>query len=127
MKPHQKLDAWKKSLELVNVIYVLTKSFPTEEKFGLVSQLRRCAVSIPANIAEGCARRSEKELIQFLYISLGSASELDTLLLLSRNLGFIEIGVCDSVIIELDSIFKLLLGFINSVKRRQGGKSGIEN
>jgi four helix bundle protein len=118
MKPHQNLDAWKKSFDLVKKVYVLTKPFPPEEKFGLTSQIRRCVVSIPANIAEGSARRSDKELIQFLYISLGSASELDTLLLLSKDLGFIDPETCDSVIVDLDSIFRLILGFINSVKKR---------
>lgn len=118
MKPHQKLEVWKQGFALVKDVYGLTTAFPAEEKFGLTSQIRRCVVSIPANIAEGSARRSDKELVQFLYISLGSASELDTLLLLSLELGFITEQACNDIISKLDSIFKLLLGFINVVSKR---------
>lgn len=120
MKPHQNLEVWKRSFLLVKKLYALTASFPTTEKFGLTSQIRRAATSVPVNIAEGSARRSDKELLQFLYIALGSASELDTLLLLSKELGFTEPEECDRLLVDLDSIFKLILGFINSVKRRIG-------
>jgi four helix bundle protein len=118
MKPHQKLEVWKQSFNLVKKLYEFTSPFPVEEKFGLTSQIRRAGTSIPVNIAEGCARKSDKELLQFLYISLGSASELDTLLLLSKELGFINFNSCDVILNDLDSIFKLLLGFINTVKKR---------
>lgn len=120
MKPHQKLEAWKQSFEFVKKMYTLTAAFPLEEKFGLTSQIRRASVSIPVNIAEGSARRSDKELMQFLYISLGSASEIDTLLLLSKDLGFVDSAICDDLISDLDSICKLILGFINMVKKRIG-------
>lgn len=118
MKPHQDLAVWKQSFALVKKLYVLTSTFPSEERFGLTSQIRRACTSIPVNIAEGAARRSDRELQQFLYIALGSASELDTLLLLARELNFISIKEFDLVSINLDSIFKLLLGFINMVKKR---------
>lgn len=118
MKPHQKLDVWKKSFSLVKTLYLLTSKFPIEERYGLTSQIRRACTSVPVNIAEGSARRSDKELLQFLYISLGSASELDTLLLLSKELKFITPTELDDVLIDLDFIFKLLLGFISMVKRR---------
>jgi len=75
---HKDLDVWKLGIKLVQDIYMHTKSFPKEEVYGLTSQLRRSAVSIPSNIAEGYARAGNKELIQFLYIALGSPSELDT-------------------------------------------------
>lgn len=120
MKPHQKLEAWKQSFEFVKKMYALTETFPSEEKFGLTSQIRRASVSIPVNIAEGAARRFDKELMQFLYISLGSASEIDTLLLLSKDLGFMDSVICDGLISDLDSICKLILGFINMVKKRIG-------
>jgi len=120
MKPHQKLEAWKLSFDFVKIMYSHTASFPVDEKFGLTSQIRRASVSIPANIAEGSARRSDKELLQFLYISLGSASELDTLILLAKELGFINPANCDKLISDLDSICKLIIGFINMVKRRIG-------
>ncbi|HEY1061628.1 MAG TPA: four helix bundle protein [Daejeonella sp.] len=122
MKPHQNLEVWKKSFTLVTKLYLFTASFPPAEKYGITSQLRRAAISIPLNIAEGSARRSDKELLQFLYIALGSASELDTLLLLSKDLGFIDPLECDSVLDDLNIIFKLLLGFINAVKRRMGNR-----
>lgn len=121
MKPHQSLEVWKQSFKLVKKLYLLTAKFPSEEKFGLTSQIRRACTSIPVNIAEGAARRSDKELQQFLYIALGSASELDTLLLLSRELDFITPNEFDTVNVDLDSIFKLLMGFINMVKRRIAG------
>jgi four helix bundle protein len=120
MKPHQNLEVWKQSFNLVKKIYVLTSEFPSEEKFGLTSQIRRACTSIPVNIAEGSARRSDKELMQFLYIALGSASELDTLLLLSKELNFIKPDEFDNIVFDLDSIFKLLLGFFNMVKKRIG-------
>lgn len=122
MKPHQNLEVWKKSFVLVTKLYLLNASFPPTEKYGITSQLRRAAISIPLNIAEGSARGSDKELLQFLYIALGSASELDTLLLLSKDLGFIDPLECDSVLDDLNIIFKLLIGFINAVKRRMGNR-----
>ena len=76
MKDHKKLDIWKMSVDLVPEVYEITKKFPKEELYGLTNQVRRSAVSIPSNISEGAARNTEKEFIQFLYIALGSASEL---------------------------------------------------
>jgi len=86
---HKELDVWKESMLLAKEVYLLTKGFPKEELYGITSQIRRASVSVPSNIAEGAARSSDKEFIQFLYISLGSISELETQLLLSRDLGFI--------------------------------------
>ena len=88
-KPHKKLDVWALSMELSRTVYRLTAAFPKDERFGLVSQLRRAAVSIPSNIAEGAARDSDNEFRNFLSIARGSLSELDTQLDLSYDLGFI--------------------------------------
>src|SRR4029077_16963108 len=77
---YKKLDVWKVSMETVKEIYLLTKTYPSEEKFGLTSQTNRAAVSIPCNIAEGLGRNHKKDCIQFLYVSKGSAYELETLL-----------------------------------------------
>jgi len=77
-RPHRKLEIWKKAMELVTDVYKHTTKYPKEEKFGLTSQLRRAAVSIPVNISEGVARKTTNEYIQFLYIARGSLSELDT-------------------------------------------------
>ena len=88
-KPHKKLDVWKLSMELSRVVYRLTTGYPSEKRFGLVSQLRRAAVSVTSNIAEGAARDSNNEFRHFLSIARSSLSELDTQLDLSQDLGFV--------------------------------------
>jgi four helix bundle protein len=88
MKTHVDLDVWKLSMDFVENIYKISAHFPKEEMYGLTSQIRRAAVSIPSNIAEGASRQSRKEFIQFLYISLGSLSEVETQLMLSERLQF---------------------------------------
>ena len=89
-KPHKKLLIWGKALDLVAGIYRLTKTFPADEKFGLASQMRRAAVSIPSNIAEGAARRGRKEYIHFLYQARGSVSEIDAQLEVARRLDYLS-------------------------------------
>lgn len=84
------LLAWQKSLTLAKKVYQVTGNFPTEERFGLVNQMHRCAVSIPSNIAEGYGRGSDKELLRFLYVALGSSNELETQLILSLELSFMK-------------------------------------
>ena len=84
------LLAWQKSLTLAKKVYQVTGNFPTEERFGVVNQMRRCAVSIPSNIAEGYGRGSDKELLRFLYVALGSSNELETQLILSLELSFMK-------------------------------------
>lgn len=117
-KPHKKLDAWKLSFEFVKEIYLATDGFPSSEKFGLTSQLRRASVSIPTNIAEGAGRKSKKEFINFLSIALGSVSEVDTLLLLSRDLNFIKPELTDELLIKLDVIGKLIFGLMKSLQNQ---------
>ena len=80
---HKNLDVWKKSIALVKDVYNITKGFPDDEKFGIVNQIRRAAVSIPSNIAEGCGRCSDKELLRFLDIANGSLAELETQLIIA--------------------------------------------
>jgi four helix bundle protein len=87
--PHKKLDVWKLSMELSRVVYRLTMGYPSEERFGLVSQMQRAAISVPSNIAEGAARDSNNEFRHFLSIARSSLSELDTQLDLSQDLGFV--------------------------------------
>jgi four helix bundle protein len=89
MKSHKDLEVWKESMNLVVDIYEITKSFPQEERYGLTSQIRRSAVSIPSNISEGAARRNTKEFIQFLYISLGSLAELETQIEIAQRIRLI--------------------------------------
>lgn len=117
MKPHKKLHCWVKSFDFVKEMYSLTTTFPTDEKFGLVSQIRRAAVSVPVNIAEGSARKSKKEFIHFLHISLGSLTELDTLILLSVELDFISKTDASKYIDELDIIGKLIYGLIKKLEQ----------
>ncbi|NQV01688.1 MAG: four helix bundle protein [Bacteroidia bacterium] len=90
MKSHKDLAVWQNAIKLVTEIYQVTKFYPKEELYGLTSQLSRAAVSIPSNISEGAARNQSKELIRYLYISLGSLAELETQLIVSVNLGYIK-------------------------------------
>ena len=90
MGPHKNLIVWKKGMELASKVYSVTSTFPQTELFGLVSQMRRCVVSIPSNIAEGYGRGSNKDLLRFLHTALGSSNELDTQLILSLNFGFLS-------------------------------------
>ena len=112
IKTHKDLDVWKKSMDLVEGVYRLTKSFPDAEKYGLTNQIRRCVVSISSNIAEGAGRNSKKEFKQFLYISLGSISELETQLIISTELNYQK---DNSLLDELNEIRKMLFGLIKSI------------
>ena len=85
---HKDLEAWKKSIDLVTMVYSEVKKFPEDERFGLVSQIKRAAISIPSNIAEGAARFSDKEMLRFLDISIGSLAELETQFIIAENLGY---------------------------------------
>ena len=105
---------WEKSIEVAEEIYKITKKFPKEELYGIIPQMRRAAVSISANIAEGAARNSNKEYIQFLYFALGSLSELETELIISKRVGYLN---DDKIFDKLIEIKKLLLGLI---KHRKG-------
>ncbi len=116
MRPHKNLIVWQNSISLVKEIYTLTNKFPDSEKFGLISQLRRAAVSIPTNISEGAARNTKKEFIQFLYISSGSLSEVDILLTISADLVFISNGEFNDIIEKMNKISSLLNGLIKKLK-----------
>ncbi len=118
MRPHEKLDVWKKSIDLVVSVYRLTENFPSEEKFGLTSQIRRAAVSIPANIAEGAARESDKDFGRFLSIAQGSTSEVETELLIANRLGFLSTEDYDEVMASLDSVGRMITGLSKHLKRR---------
>ena len=110
------LSVWKKSIELVTEIYEFTSKFPSEEKFGLISQIRRAAVSIPSNIAEGNSRRSSADYIQFLKIARGSAAELETQIIISKNLKFVDDITCDIFCEKITEIIKMINGLINYLK-----------
>ncbi len=100
-------------MDLAFDLYSITKDFPKEEVYGLISQIRRSVISIASNIAEGAARGSKKEFIQFLYISLGSIAELETQLLLSKRLGYLS---SDAIFSNIDKIRQMILGLISYLK-----------
>lgn len=117
-KPHKRLRAWQVGMEIVQYIYRNTEEFPATERFGIVSQMRRAAVSIPSNLAEGAARRSPKEFAQFLHIAQASLSELDTHIELCVRLGFlgkVEAEALDTKLLEVD---KMISGLIGSTKTK---------
>ncbi len=116
MKNYKDLEVWKESMNLVVNIYELTKAFPSEEKYGLTSQIRRAAVSIPSNIAEGSGRKGTKELIQFLHISLGSLAELETQVEIAFRLDYISEK--DQIQNKVIFIRSMLSNLIKSLKNR---------
>lgn len=111
-KSYIELDVWKEARILANEIYSITKKFPKEEQFGLTSQMRRCAVSIPSNIAEGCGRNHPKDSIQFFFIARGSIYELETQLYISLDQKYFEETTLKSILTKLEVTRKLLHGFI---------------
>ncbi len=112
MKDYRNLTVWAKAHDLALETYRATATFPKEEIYGLVSQLRRASVSIPANIAEGCGRSGDAELRHFMDISLGSANELEYHLLLSRDLGFINEADYRKLSQDVIQVKRMLTGFI---------------
>jgi len=118
MRPPENLDVWKKSIDFVVAIYKATGNFPKEEKFGLTSQLRRAAVSIPANIAEGAGRRTDREFGRFLSNSQGSASEVDTELLIANRLNFLINDDFSALRSSLDEIGRMLTGLSQHVQKK---------
>lgn len=111
MKSHKDLDVWKKSIDLATDIYKMTEKFPRSEIYGISNQMRRAAVSVPSNIAEGAGRHSNKEFIQILYISLGSLSELETQIIISIKLNYIKTYDLE----KISEIRRMLLGLIKAV------------
>ncbi|MBE0651535.1 MAG: four helix bundle protein [Bacteroidales bacterium] len=116
---HKDLDAWKQAVFLAEHIYLETKNFPKEEQFGLISQIRRAAVSVSANIAEGAARNSDKQFIQFLHISLGSLAELETLIILSFSFGYIHEGKKDELLDLITHCLKLTHGLVKHLRNKK--------
>ncbi|MEO7660144.1 MAG: four helix bundle protein [Pyrinomonadaceae bacterium] len=118
MRPHEKLDVWKMSVDLVVRIYSQTSGFPSDEKFGLTSQIRRAAVSIPANIAEGAGRQHDREFIQFLAIAQGSSSELETELLIAFKLGYLDEEVYKKLYEEVNTVARMIVGLTSHLRGR---------
>lgn len=116
-RPHESLKVWSKSIGFVKDVYGLTGDFPDSERYGLISQLRWAAVSIPTNIAEGASRKTRKEYVQFLYVARGSLSEIETLLHISEQLKFVEKPSYDILRNKTEFIGRMLTALINSLKR----------
>lgn len=117
MHNFKELKIWQKALELSVEVYKVTGLFPKEDKFGLISQIKRSAVSIPSNIAEGAGRNSEKEFLYFLSIANGSSYELQTQLLISNKLKFLNDDLLESMLFELNEIQKMNYNFQKSLKK----------
>ncbi len=110
------LDVWKKSICLVKNIYLITKEFPKDEIYGLVSQMRRASISIPSNIAEGNSRQHTNEYIQFLYVALASSSELETQIIICKELSYLSEKIEEELLEEIDHIGKMLRKLIQSLR-----------
>ena len=115
IKSYKDLNIWKRSIRLVEEIYIITKKFLKEEIYGLTSQLRRSAISIPSNIAEGFTRFHNKEYRQFLYISLGSCAELNTQIIISSHLSYLNSEKANKVLKEIDEISRMIMGLIKKL------------
>ena len=118
MKTHRDLEVWQEAIALAKTVYDLTSHYPKEEVFGLTSQMRRAAVSIASNIAEGAGRHGHREFMQFLYMAVGSATELDTQLEISRAVGMGETGKLDEVQRLTNRVTQMLYGLIRATKAK---------
>ncbi len=117
MRPHHRLEAWSKSVDLVTDVYKRTEHFPKEERYGLTSQIRRAAVSIPANIAEGAGRHSRKEFAHFLSNAQGSASELETELIIGHRLGYLDELMFSELLVQIERIGRLITGLARHLSK----------
>jgi len=115
MQDFRKIDVWQVAHKLTLAVYQATKSFPDSERFGITSQLRRACVLIPTNIAEGCVRRTGAYFARFLFNAIGSASEVEYLLLLSRDLDYLEAGVHTALSSEIQRVKRMLAAFIRTL------------
>ena len=118
LKNYKELKVWRKSYRLCLEIYRITKEFPKEERYGLMSQIRRATVSVPSNIAEGYGRKTTPEYIRFLYIAYGSICELETQVLLSGSLGYIEADKIEILLEGIGEIERMLKALIKSLERK---------
>ena len=119
-KPHKKLDLWNAAMELAVAVYKITELFPKEERYSLTDQIRRAVSSVPGNTAEGAARQTKKEFVNYLHMAQGSLSELDTHLELSRRLGYLAQESWASLDKQIERIDKMLSGLIRHQKAYSG-------
>jgi four helix bundle protein len=112
-RPHYRLDAWREAMAMVTLVYEVSRDFPREEMYGLAAQMRRAAVSVPSNIAEGAARMGGREFLHFLSIARGSLSELETQLLIAVRLGYAAEN--KAALTKIDTVSRLITGLIHHV------------
>ncbi len=115
MRDYKKMTVWQKSYALGIEVYTTTKTFPKEESYGLTSQLRRAAISVPSNIAEGSRRSTEKDFRSFLFTAFGSGAELEVQILFAKDLGYISEKEAARILTELEEIMKMLNSFIQTL------------
>ena len=120
IKTHKDLIVWQRSIALVKGIYLTTQRFPQHELYGITSQMRRAAVSVPSNIAEGAARNSAKDFTRFLYLALGSLSELETQIIISNELGFLPQDSSMALTDKCVEIRRMMLALIKRIKQDPG-------
>ena len=127
LESYQDLEVWKQSKDLVAAIYQVTKAFPRSEQFGLVNQLRRACISIPSNLAEGCGRNYFKDSIQFFFVSRGSLYEIETQIIISFELGYINKDEQTAILEKIKACKRLLNGFINYYRNRCNDRPSTAN
>ncbi|MNI45654.1 hypothetical protein D3C73_1000920 [compost metagenome] len=119
IRRYRDLLVWQKAIAWVEAVYAATKEWPADEKFGLISQVRRAAVSVPSNIAEGCARRSTADFIRFLLIARGSLAEVETQLIIAQRLAYLSEAALSSLLDPADEISRMLAGLITKLEERR--------
>jgi four helix bundle protein len=123
---HKSLDVWKMSMDLVTRVYEVTKHFPKDELYGLTSQIRRAAVSIPSNIAEGRARTGTRDYMRFVSIARGSAAELETQLLISKNLSYLTEDALTPLYADVNRVGRMLSGLISKLESHLSSRNGTQ-
>lgn len=118
MHNFKELIVWKEAMRLAKTVYVLCLEFPADERFGLTTQVKRCAVSIPSNIAEGAGRNSDKDFLRFLSLSTGSIFELETQLLLASDLGFVESNKVNIILEDVAGLQKNFTDLVNNLNQK---------
>ncbi|MBA3679793.1 MAG: four helix bundle protein [Bacteroidetes bacterium] len=118
MSTYKDLIVWQKAIQLVTDVYALTKTFPADERFGIISQINRAVISVPSNIAEGWSRELSKNYLQFLRVSRGSLMEVETMILISKNLNYINEKDFIEINKKTEEVGKILQGLIKSVQQK---------
>lgn len=125
MQNFRNIQVWQRSYDLTREIYMASKGFPQAEMFGLTSQIRRAALSISCNIAEGCARSTDADFARFLDVAVGSASEVECQLLLAHDLGYLQRKEFDSLLTQVIDVKRMLAKFIGTLRKSKKPKAAI--